>query len=185
MSRTLVVFHGFTMNGEAMQKALAPLATALAPAVRLLCLNAPHTCSAATVERMYPGSNGAASSAPHLCWWNASEDGLEYRGWDETRELVSAALERYAPVSILGFSQGGILALPCRGSSTRRGTRPGPRGATQRGRHDVPGNVSGNRLAIGVISELCPTSGEWFGTALAGDDSTDAVAASIGLASGW
>ena len=110
MSRTLLVFHGFTMNGEVMQKALAPLATALAPAVRLLCLNAPHTCSAATVERMYPGSNGAASSAPHLCWWNASEDGLEYRGWDETRELVSAALERYAPVSILGFSQGGILA---------------------------------------------------------------------------
>jgi predicted esterase len=45
-----------------------------------------------------------------LCWWNASDDGLDYRGWEETRDLVSEALRRYAPVSILGFSQGGILA---------------------------------------------------------------------------
>jgi predicted esterase len=110
MAHTLLVFHGFTMNGEVMRDALEPLARALDPQVQLVCLNAPHTCSAATVERMYRGSSGAALSPPHLCWWNASEDGLEYRGWPETRDLVSAALDRYAPASILGFSQGGILA---------------------------------------------------------------------------
>ncbi|HEX2670277.1 MAG TPA: hypothetical protein VHM25_05365, partial [Polyangiaceae bacterium] len=30
--------------------------------------------------------------------------------WDETRALVGEALDRYAPASILGFSQGAILA---------------------------------------------------------------------------
>ena len=110
MSLTLLVFHGFTMNGEVMRSALEPLAKALEPEIHLVCLNAPHTCSAATVERMYCGSSEASLSSPHLCWWNASDDGLEYQGWQETRDLVREALDRYAPASVLGFSQGGILA---------------------------------------------------------------------------
>ena len=109
MVHTLLVFHGVTMNGEAMRAALEPLATALEPNVRLVCLDAPHTCSAAMVERMYHGREPSLPP-PYLYWWNASDDGLEYAGWEETRALVSAALERYAPASILGFSQGGILA---------------------------------------------------------------------------
>jgi|GEM_PF-664989 len=110
MAHTLLVFHGFTMNGEVMRDALEPLAAALEPKVRLVCLNAPHTCSAATVERMYRGWSEASRSPPHLCWWNASNDGLDYQGWQETRDLVGEALDRYAPASILGFSQGGTLA---------------------------------------------------------------------------
>jgi predicted esterase len=110
MSHTLLVFHGFTMNGELMCQALKPLALALDPKVHLVCLNAPHTCSAATVERLYRGWGVPAQSPPHLCWWNASNDGLDYQGWEETRDLVREALDRYAPASILGFSQGAILA---------------------------------------------------------------------------
>ena len=110
MTHTLLVFHGFTMNGEVMRAALEPLATALEPKVRLVCLNAPHVCSAATVERMSRGGSGSSLPPPHLCWWNASDDGLEYRGWQETRDLVREALDRYAPASVFGFSQGGILA---------------------------------------------------------------------------
>ena len=93
-----------------MRAALDPLAAALDPKLRLVCLNAPHTCSAASVERMYRGASAASLSPPHLCWWNASDDGLDYQGWQETRDLVGEALDRYAPASILGFSQGGILA---------------------------------------------------------------------------
>lgn len=128
MAHTLLVFHGFTMNGEVMRAALEPLATALGPQVRLVCLNAPHTCSAATVERMYRGAREASLSPPHLCWWNASDDGLVYEGWQETRDVVSAALERYAPTSILGFSQGGILAAAVAALS-RRGELPPVRSA--------------------------------------------------------
>jgi pimeloyl-ACP methyl ester carboxylesterase len=110
MSHTLLAFHGFTMNGEVMRAALGPLATAIEQKLRLVCLNAPHVCSAASVERMHRGASGSSLSPPHLCWWNASDDGLEYRGWQETRDLVREALDRYAPASVLGFSQGGILA---------------------------------------------------------------------------
>jgi pimeloyl-ACP methyl ester carboxylesterase len=127
MAHTLLVFHGFTMNGEVMRAALEPLAKALEPKVRLVCLNAPHTCSPASVERTYRGSPPSLPG-PYLCWWNASDDGLEYGGWDETRDLVSAALERYAPASILGFSQGGILAAAVAALS-RAGELPAVRAA--------------------------------------------------------
>lgn len=110
MTHTLVALHGFTMNGEVMRDALDPLVTALAPKIRVVCLNAPHPCSAEAVERMYRDTSEASRTAPHLCWWRASDDGLEYRGWPETRDLVREALDRYAPASVLGFSQGGILA---------------------------------------------------------------------------
>jgi len=93
-----------------MHGALGPLVAALEPSVRVVCLNAPHTRSQASVERTYQGSSAQPPEPPHLCWWNASDDGLEYRGWEETRDLVREALDRYAPASILGFSQGGILA---------------------------------------------------------------------------
>src|SRR5450432_2818827 len=110
MSHTLLAFHGFTMNAELMRDALGPLVAALEPSVRVVCLNAPHTRSQASVERTYQGSSAQPPEPPHLCWWNASDDGLDYRGWEDTRDLVREALDRYAPASILGFSQGAILA---------------------------------------------------------------------------
>jgi predicted esterase len=110
MAHTLLAFHGFTMNGETMRAALGPLVSTLSPAVNVVCLNAPHACSAESVSRLQSGLGLRASPPPHLSWWNASDDGLEYRGWEETRDLVHEALKRYAPASILGFSQGAILA---------------------------------------------------------------------------
>jgi predicted esterase len=110
MPHTLLAFHGFTMNGELMRAALGPLVAALEPAVHVVSLNAPHVCSEATVARLYSSSKMEPLPPPHLCWWNASDDGLEYLGWEETLDLVREALDRYAPASILGFSQGGILA---------------------------------------------------------------------------
>jgi len=123
MSHTLLVFHGFAMNGEVMRQALEPLASALDPQLRLVCLNAPHSCPEGTMERMHREWNVRALPPPHLRWWNASDDGLDYQGWEETRELVSEALDRYAPASILGFSQGGILAAAVAALS-RRGELP-------------------------------------------------------------
>jgi pimeloyl-ACP methyl ester carboxylesterase len=128
MPHTLLVFHGFTMNGEVMSEALRSLAAALEPQIRLVCLNAPHTCSAAMVERLYRGWGVPALPPPHLCWWNASDEGRVYEGWAETRDRVSEALDRYAPASILGFSQGGILAAAVAALS-RSGELPAVRSA--------------------------------------------------------
>jgi len=110
MPHTLLVFHGFTMNGEVMLAALGPLVSALAPKVNVVSLNAPHACSEESVQRMYEGSKVRPLPPPYRRWWDATDDGLHYRGWEETRDLVREALDRYAPASILGFSQGGILA---------------------------------------------------------------------------
>jgi len=110
MPHTLLAFHGFTMNAECMRAALEPIALALAPRVEVVCLNAPHACAPASVERLYRGSNAKRLPPPHLSWWDASDDGLTYRGWEDSRDLVREALDRYAPASILGFSQGAILA---------------------------------------------------------------------------
>jgi pimeloyl-ACP methyl ester carboxylesterase len=110
MPHTLLAFHGFTMNAECMRAALEPIAAALAPRVEVVCLNAPHVCAPASVDRLYRGSNAKRLPPPYLSWWDASDDGLKYRGWEETRDQVREALDRYAPAAILGFSQGAILA---------------------------------------------------------------------------
>jgi len=119
MAHTLLALHGFTMNGEVMRRALEPLAQALEPTVRVVSLDAPHTCSQETVERTYRGASDGRLPPPYLCWWNASDDGLDYRGWEETRAIVGAALARHAPVSVLGFSQGGTLAAAVAALSAR------------------------------------------------------------------
>ncbi|HEX3776285.1 MAG TPA: hypothetical protein VHV51_17555 [Polyangiaceae bacterium] len=110
MTHTLLALHGFTMNAEIMRQALEPIVHALEPKLRTICLNAPHVCSPENIARMYAGREREESAGPHLRWWEASDDGLEYRGLDATLEVVREALERYEPASILGFSQGGILA---------------------------------------------------------------------------
>jgi predicted esterase len=116
MPHTLLAFHGFTGNGERMHDALGPLVHALEPKVRVVCLNAPHVRSTSTAGVASPVTR---QPSPSLYWWNASDDGLEYRGWEETFDVVREALERYAPASILGFSQGAILAAAVAALSQR------------------------------------------------------------------
>jgi predicted esterase len=115
MAHTLLAFHGFTGNGERMHDALGPLVHALDPKVRVVCLNAPHVRSTPPADIAPSGTR----QSPSLYWWNASDDGLEYRGWEETFDVVREALERYAPASILGFSQGAILAAAVAALSQR------------------------------------------------------------------
>jgi len=117
MAHTVLAFHGYSLNAERMAEALRPLEHALAPGLRVVCLNAPHVCSAESVERLYAAFGGARQAPPHLTWWDATEDGSEYRGWEETRELVREAIEHHAPVSLLGFSQGAIVAAAAAGLS--------------------------------------------------------------------
>lgn len=103
-----------------MAESLAPLERALAPDLRLVCLNAPHVCPIESVDRVYAPLGGVRRAPPHLRWWDASEHGQIYRGWDETLALVREAIEHYAPVSLLGFSQGAILAAAIAGLAATR-----------------------------------------------------------------
>lgn len=107
MTTTILALHGFTWNGAVLQAELEPLLTGLG---KLVCLDAPHQCSPGSVDRLYERLGGPRRPPPHLCWWDASDDGREYRGWPESRERLRAALAKHAPAVLLGFSQGAIAA---------------------------------------------------------------------------
>ncbi len=110
LSTTLLAFHGFSLNGARMEAQLAALTPGLPEELAVVCPDAPHSCELESVERLHQRWGIARLPPPYLHWWNATDDGSDYRGWETTREFVRELLLRHAPVGILGFSQGGILA---------------------------------------------------------------------------
>ena len=108
MSLTLICLHGFTQNGQQLAGQLASIAARLPPEIELIFPDAPHACAPASVERLAALFRMEPPPPPHLCWWDASDDGSEYRGWNATREKLRALCDRPEPVGLLGFSQGAI-----------------------------------------------------------------------------
>jgi predicted esterase len=107
---TLITLHGFTMNARGLGHMLAALEPRLAASVDVVHLNAPHAASEASVAGMASAMGGFRPKPPNLEWWNASEDGLEYQGWHETRAHVAAEVARHGAAGLLGFSQGAAVA---------------------------------------------------------------------------
>jgi len=105
----LIVLHGHTMNAAVMRQHLGSLAPLLEREIELVFLDAPHTCDEAQVDRVYSVWKIPRMAPPYLMWWDSSDDGREYRGWDETRERLRAAMTG-GDVGLLGLSQGAILS---------------------------------------------------------------------------
>jgi predicted esterase len=105
----LIVLHGYTMNAAVMREHLGGLVELLESETELIFVDAPHTCSEAMVDRLYSIWKMPRLAPPHLTWWEATEDGREYQGWEETRERIRAAMAD-GDVGFLGFSQGAILS---------------------------------------------------------------------------
>jgi predicted esterase len=119
----LLVLHGFTQNGEVLRAHLAELFAPLAGQLSGVYPNAPHTCSEESITRLR-SMLGDVQAPPHLCWWNATDDGRLYRGFDESLALLQGHVSDGAPFGVLGFSQGAILgaslaALAQRGEFTQ------------------------------------------------------------------
>jgi predicted esterase len=93
-----------------MRAQMGELVEALAPYVDLVFPDAPHVCEPASVDRMYRAWKVRRFPPPHLSWWDATDDGKVYRGWEETEQAVSAQLLGASPVAVIGFSQGAMLA---------------------------------------------------------------------------
>jgi predicted esterase len=115
MRSALLSLHGFTMNGLGLQKILGRLEPHLSESVDLIFPDAPHNASEASVRALVQRMGAPAGPPPHLEWWNASDDGRTYRGWDASRELLREQLERHPAVGILGFSQGAAVAAAIAG----------------------------------------------------------------------
>lgn len=104
----LVALHGSTMNGAVMRGQLAALQAAL-PDVEVIAPDGPVACSMETVDRLYQVWHEPRQPGPYCVWWDTSDDGREYRGWDATCELMRSVIPS-GPVGLVGFSQGAILA---------------------------------------------------------------------------
>jgi predicted esterase len=56
---------------------------------------------------------------PYLCWWDASDDGRVYNGWEASREHLRSVVEANGVPGILGFSQGAAVAAAVAALSAR------------------------------------------------------------------
>jgi predicted esterase len=105
----LLILHGFTQNGEVLRAHLAGLFSELPTQVTLTFPDAPHTCSEQSIKRLH-AMLGNVQSPPHLCWWNATDDGRLYRGFEESLALLKRCVVESEPFGVLGFSQGAVFA---------------------------------------------------------------------------
>ncbi|HEX6240107.1 MAG TPA: hypothetical protein VFZ61_04415 [Polyangiales bacterium] len=120
---SLIVLHGFRQNGAHLHAHLGPLRARLPESLQIHVPDGTRTCSPASLARLAP-MLGRDNPEPHLCWWDATDDGSQYRGYEASRELLHTLLERAArPRGILGFSQGaGLAAIAA--ALARRGEFP-------------------------------------------------------------
>lgn len=121
MRTALVSLHGFTLNGAVLRRLLGDLEPRLSEHVDLHFPDAPHTASQASVAALQRRMGSTPSTPPHLEWWNASDDGRAYQGWQASVELLRAEVRRYPSVALFGFSQGAavaaaLAALACHGA---------------------------------------------------------------------
>jgi pimeloyl-ACP methyl ester carboxylesterase len=107
---SLLVLHGFTQNGARLRGDLAELTARLSAPESVLFPDAPHDCSEASVARLYAAWGVPRQAPPYRCWWDASDDGRVYRGWEESRAAIARLLDAHGPAGILGFSQGAMAA---------------------------------------------------------------------------
>ena len=107
---SLLAFHGYTLNGDVMRVQMGELDGSLARHVDIIYPDAPNECAMESVNRFYAAFRSRRLPPPHRMWWNASDDGQVYEGWEQTRNLVRGLIERHRPVGVLGFSQGATLA---------------------------------------------------------------------------
>ncbi|MBL9017801.1 MAG: hypothetical protein JNL83_26680 [Myxococcales bacterium] len=103
---TVLALHGQSLNGAYMRRELAYIEEL---GVELVCPDAPNPSAADLVDRLYAIWDSPRQPPPHCSWWDATDDGRIYRGWEATRDLLAPILQR-GPVGIIGFSQGAILA---------------------------------------------------------------------------
>jgi predicted esterase len=129
MVTRLVALHGFTMNGAGLRHMLADVEPRLVDLVEFVYPDAPHSASPESVAGITSLLGGPRAKPPNLEWWNASEDGTTYHGWEASRAAVQAALAPLdsadrcdAPrVGLLGFSQGAAVAATLAALAERGG----------------------------------------------------------------
>src|SRR5208282_1161192 len=111
----ILILHGFRQNATVIRDALKPMISALRPyPIEFITLNSPMVYRPGTTpfgdsEVTHPTWS---QPAEHLrCWWNASDDGKVYSGWESSVRFVERAwIEKGGWDGVVAFSQGAALA---------------------------------------------------------------------------
>ena len=111
----LLLLHGFRQNSTVIRDALKPMISALRPyPIEFITLNSPMVYRPGTTpfgdsEVSHPTWS---QPAEHLrCWWNASDDGKVYSGWESSVRFIERAwIEKGGWDGVIAFSQGATLA---------------------------------------------------------------------------
>jgi predicted esterase len=102
------------MNGQGLRHLLDPLLSGPLAPYDVECPNAPHAASEHSVEQLTRMLGGLRPRPPQLEWWNSSDDGRAYCGWEESlevlRQAAATSAEKQMPLGVLGFSQGAAVA---------------------------------------------------------------------------
>ena len=99
----ILCLHGYRQDGTVFHAKVGALRRALRSVATLHCVDAPH------------------KGPSRLSWWNSTDDGSVYSGYEESIEHVIRVNERDGPFDgILGFSQGGVFASILAGLAATR-----------------------------------------------------------------
>lgn len=113
----ILVLHGFRQNARIISRALKKLTTSLRP-------HGVHFHFAESSQSYKVGFNpdggdivahaGWSEAGPHQkVWWNATDDGKLYRGWEASVKALEALWKREGGFDgVIGFSQVCIPLLP-------------------------------------------------------------------------
>lgn len=113
-ARPVLLLHGYTQHGASFAADVAPLFGGDLVAVPL---DAPFEAGS--------GASRLDPRPPHRTWWDATDDGAEYRGWERVLDVVAEALSAHPGSALLGFSQGAMAAaVVCAAAAAGRGPRP-------------------------------------------------------------
>ena len=111
----ILLLHGFRQNATVIRDALKPMMKALKPyPIEFVSLSSPMIHTPGTtdfgVSKVAPHAHTSALPAEYLrCWWNASDDGKEYLGWESSVRFVQQASQGQSWDGIIAFSQGATL----------------------------------------------------------------------------
>jgi len=111
----VLLLHGFRQNATVIRDALKPLVNRMKIyPIEFITLNSPMLYTPGTTpfgDSMVTHPTWSTPNEYLRCWWNASDDGKVYRGWEASVRYVERAwLEKGGWDGVVAFSQGATLA---------------------------------------------------------------------------
>ncbi len=108
----LLVLHGLRQNGESLRARTRPLRHALADIADLTYVTSPlqYSPRGATRAEILATLGEIPEYPMQRAWWLASEDTIDYEGFDTSLHYLEAIFREQGPFDgVIGFSQGGAL----------------------------------------------------------------------------